>query len=254
MVRSRQVVTAFAALTTLALVAGCGAAASSQPAAVSSPVVASQAPVAPATPAPAPTATPTPAPPTTGPTQVIPATAAPTGDSAAAEQYCTAQGGMLVDRIATWNTNADPSQWVELAGRQTFCEFEMTEDGNTTRISVDLTTLYSEQPTLAGLAYLAKLAPPLTKNGANPAQANCNDNLNGTSDFGTAPAAGGGWVDQAQETFVVMNMCMFADGSAIDEWGITYYADGTVRGADLATRMRYQPGGNVPAIFPATGR
>jgi hypothetical protein len=50
-----------------------------------------------------------------------------------------------------------------------------------------------------------------------------------------------------------MSLCMFADGSAIDEWGITYYSDGTVRGADLATKMRYQPDGPLPAVFVPTG-
>ena len=30
---------------------------------------------------------------------------------AAAKTYCTDKGGMLVDRTATWNTNADPAQF-----------------------------------------------------------------------------------------------------------------------------------------------
>ena len=48
-------------------------------------------------------------------------------------------------------------------------------------------------------------------------------------------------MDTTQKTFVVMDMCVFADGSAIDEFGIWYYANGTVRGADLAPILRYQP-------------
>jgi hypothetical protein len=51
--------------------------------------------------------------------------------------------------------------------------------------------------------------------------------------------------------FIVMSLCLFADGSAIDEWGITYYSDGTVRGADLAAIMRYRPDGPLPAVFVA---
>jgi hypothetical protein len=43
-------------------------------------------------------------------------------DDAAARQYCTDKGGQLVDRVATWNTNADPSARLPLAGRMTFCE------------------------------------------------------------------------------------------------------------------------------------
>ena len=176
-------------------------------------------------------------------------------DTAAAEKYCTDQGGMLVDRVATWNANADQSQWLELAGRMRLCEFETAAGDSPTRISVDLVTLYSEEPTLAGLAYLSRIPPTLpTGSSANPAAYNCMQGLAGTSQFGNTPASGGGWTDTTQPVFVVMSMCMFADGSAIDEWGITYYADGTVRGADLATKMRYQPSGPLPAVFaPAKG-
>jgi putative hemolysin len=170
-------------------------------------------------------------------------------DIAAAEAYCTDQGGMLVDRVATWNVNADSSAWLELAGRMRLCEFESGEGDTTTRISVDLVTLYSEEPTLAGLAYLSKLPPTLPEGSVNPAAFNCMEGLYGTSQFGNAPAAGGGWVDQSQPVFEVMSLCMFADGSAIDEWGITYYATGAIRGADLATKMRYRPSGPLPAVF-----
>jgi putative hemolysin len=175
-------------------------------------------------------------------------------DIAAAEKYCADQGGMLVDRVATWNANADPSQWLELAGRMRLCEFEMGEGDTTTRISVDLVTLYSEEPTLAGLAYLSQVPPTLPEgSGANPAAYNCMEGLAGTSQFGTTSASGGGWTDEAQPVFVVMSLCMFADGSAIDEWGITYYANGDVRGADLATKMRYKPTDPLPPVFVTTG-
>ena len=49
--------------------------------------------------------------------------------------------------------------------------------------------------------------------------------------------------------FTVMNLCVFPDMSAIDEFGIFYYANGIVRGADLATKFRYQPGDTLPGIF-----
>jgi hypothetical protein len=77
-------------------------------------------------------------------------------DDAAALTYCTDKGGTLVDRVATWNTNADAGAQVPLAGRMTFCEFESGEGDQTTRIAVELTTLPSEQPTLAAVAYLSK--------------------------------------------------------------------------------------------------
>ena len=170
-------------------------------------------------------------------------------DTSAAEQYCTDRGGQLTPRIATWNTNADPSAWLQLAGRWTLCEFESGEGDSATRISVDLTTLYSEEPTLAAVAYLAKVQPsPTSEPSGNPASFYCADDLDGTSQFGDT-AAGGGWVDQSQPTFVVMNLCVFADGSAIDEFGLFYHSDGTVRGADLAPLFRYQPGDALPAIY-----
>jgi hypothetical protein len=46
-----------------------------------------------------------------------------------------------------------------------------------------------------------------------------------------------------------VSLCVFPDRSFIDEFGIFYYADGAVRGADLSKVMRYQPGSKLPAIF-----
>src|SRR5262245_657452 len=170
-------------------------------------------------------------------------------DDAAARRYCTDKGGMLVDRTAIWNTNADPAAQLPLAGKMTFCEFEKGKGDGATRISVDLTTLYSEQPTLASVAYLSKVGPVVPpKPGENPGAYDCNTGLGGAGTFGTT-ASGGGWVDASQPVFKVMNLCFFADGSAIDEFGIMYYAAGTVRGADLAPLFRYQPGDKLPAIF-----
>ena len=47
----------------------------------------------------------------------------------------------------------------------------------------------------------------------------------------------------------VVNLYVFPDLSFIDEWGITYYACGVVRGIDLATVMAYQPWA-TPTGFP----
>lgn len=176
-------------------------------------------------------------------------------DNAAARTYCTDQGGKLVERHPVWNTNGNPSTWLRLAGDQTFCEFESGTGDQTTRIAVDLVTLASDAPTLAGLAYLSKVPPTLPETpSTNPAAFNCSTGLGGAQAFGTASVASGGWVNEAEPVFEVMNMCVFADGSAIDEWGITYHSQGTVRGADLATKMRYQPNGELPAVFPRSRR
>ena len=171
---------------------------------------------------------------------------------AAAEAYCTEQGGQLVDRIAMSNTNGDPSARLELAGRMRLCEFESTVDGDDapTRISVDLATLSSAEPTLAAIAYLSKVPtpdPPIV--GQNPAEYTCRVSLQGTASFGNTNLSGG-WVDASQPVFEVMDLCVFADGSAIDEFGIWYYANDIVRGVDLAPPLRYQPGDEgLPAIY-----
>lgn len=189
-----------------------------------------------------------------GPSTFISPTPSAAGafDQASAERYCTEQDGVVVHRTAAWNTNADPSTWLPLAGAIDLCEFESGNGDATTRISVDLVTLSSEQPTLAAIAYLSKVPPTLPTNpGANPAGYDCSAGLGGTSAFGNT-AAGGGWVDFDEPVFKVMNLCVFADMSAIDEFGILYYSQGTVRGADLATKMRYRPNGKLPAIFAPT--
>jgi putative hemolysin len=172
-----------------------------------------------------------------------------------ARDYCLAQGGQLVDRVATSNTNGDPAAQLPLAGRMTFCEFEEGTGDATTRISVDLTTLSSTSPTLAAIAYLSKLPPVLPPQpSANPADYNCTNGLGGTVSWGNDNVSGG-WVDASQPVFTVMDECVFPDFSAIDAFGIFYYANGTVRGADLATKMRYRPDQRgLPQIFePKTG-
>ena len=56
-------------------------------------------------------------------------------------------------------------------------------------------------------------------------------------------------MNKDEPVFVVMNLCVFADESAIDAFGLWYHGDGTIRGADLATKFRYQPGRQLPAMF-----
>ena len=56
-------------------------------------------------------------------------------------------------------------------------------------------------------------------------------------------------MDASQPVFVVMNQCVFADGSSIDEFGLWYHANDVIRGADLAPRFAYQPGDKLPAVY-----
>ena len=191
------------------------------------------------------------APPASGPSgsEAAPPASGSTIDLAAAKRYCTDQGGRLVDRQAIWNTNADPPAWLRLANHLTLCEFESGQGDATTRISVDLVTLSSTEPTLAAIAYLSKAPPTLPRQpSANPADYNCQEGLHGSSTFGNG-LSGGGWVNEDEPVFKVMNLCVFPDLSAIDAFGILYYSQGTVRGVDLATKLRYQPGDRLPAVF-----
>lgn len=154
--------------------------------------------------------------------------------SDAASAYCSDHGGTVEERQPFAGTNNDRSQWLELAGQMTMCRFVAKDES---RIYVDVDTLAAEQPSLAAAAYLAKV-PVTSTGGANPAAVGCSD-LGGTSSFGTQSASGGGWVNDDDPAFTVVDMCVFADGSAIDEWGITYYSNGTVRGVDLAPLFRF---------------
>jgi putative hemolysin len=148
----------------------------------------------------------------------------------------------VVARQATWDTNADQSQWLDLGRTMETCRFEAA-DGS--RIHVDLQARYSEQPSLAAAAYLAATAMAQELPPGNPATAYCTD-IGGSSAFGDN-ASGGGWVWLDDPVDVVVAMCVFADGSAIDEWGLAYHSGGVIRGADLAPLFR--SGEDYPPIY-----
>jgi putative hemolysin len=164
------------------------------------------------------------------------------------EQYCEQSGGQVQGRQPFWNTNGDQAQWLALAGSATMCRFQADDEAKS-RIYVDLTTLSSTEPTLAGLAYLSKVPMPSSTGGGNPATAYCSTELNASSSIGGG-AAGGGWVNTTDPDDVVVSLCVFPDGSFVDEWGLAYHSAGDVRGKDLATVMKYQPSGALPPVFP----
>jgi len=167
--------------------------------------------------------------------------------SAAAAAYCVDQGGQVQTRTADWGTNSDQQSWFALGGTTDMCRFQANDEGGS-RIYVDLTTLYSAQPSLAGLAYLAKEPMAPSAGGANPATGYCSD-LGGSSAFGSGGASGGGWVSTDDPVDTVVALCVFPDLSFIDEWGLAYHSNGDIRGADLASLMKYQPGADVPPVF-----
>ena len=176
------------------------------------------------------------------------ASAAASGD---AEAYCESKGGEVQERTADWGTNGDQASWMTLAGTTSMCRFQ-ADDGAKSRIYVDLTTLSSTEPTLAALAYLSKVPMPASTGGANPATGYCSKELGGSSTFGAVGASGGGWVATTDPDDIVVGLCVFPDLSFIDEWGLAYHSDGTIRGVDLQTVMAYQPS-SLPPVYPTAG-
>jgi putative hemolysin len=166
-----------------------------------------------------------------GPTPTPTATATPSAAataSGAGATACTRSGGTVQSRQPTYGTNGPEASWIELGDPIDVCRWK-AKDGS--RIYTDLVTISSSKPTLAALAYLAKVQPPENTNGANPASLLCTK-LGGASDFGTS-LDGGGLVARNDPDDQVVDPCTFADGSFIEEWGIAYYAAGDVRGTDL---------------------
>ena len=169
-----------------------------------------------------------------------PAAGAPQTNSAAAT-YCTQSGGTVEMRYPFYGTGG--SNPLQLAGSLQVCTFTALDKS---QIFVALDTLYTDQPTLAALAYQAKVPMQPNKSGGNPSSFYCSQ-LGGTDLFGGVNAAGGGWAKADASN--VIAMCIFPDLSTIDSWGLTYHSQGTVRGADLTNLLRYKPP-QAPKVYP----
>jgi len=156
-------------------------------------------------------------------------------DLAKAADYCVKKGGEVDDREPYFNTNDNEQNWLRLAGSQQFCKFTSKKDGS--RIYVELSTLYTDQPTLAALAYYAEV--PVGNCNGNPASCYCSL-LGGSDLFGGVNANGGGWVKKSDPVDTVLEACIFPDMSTIDSWGLTYHSVGIIRGKNLAKVLRYK--------------
>ena len=165
--------------------------------------------------------------------------AVPMADQAAAA-YCTQSGGVVEIRKPVYGTNNPPSQQLQLAGQAAWCRYTQKSDGS--RIHLLLSTLYTQMPTLAALAYYAKVPTKNVKcpGGANPASCYCTY-LGGSDLFGGANLAGGAWVGPpgASDIDVDLEACIFPDMSSIDSWGLAYHANNITRGTDLSKVLRY---------------
>ncbi|MGD9572927.1 MAG: hypothetical protein AB7V62_13640 [Thermoleophilia bacterium] len=162
---------------------------------------------------------------------------------AAWKTYCAKQGGTVQMRTAAAGTNSPPL--LKLGPPVAFCRWHQASDDS--QILVDLRTLTTRKPTLAAIAYLARVQPGRFNPNANPASQYCTK-LGGTDLFGGVNIAGGGWVLRSNANSAV-DMCTFPDGSIIDSFGILYASQGAVRGADLTRKFRYRPGSRLPAVF-----
>jgi putative hemolysin len=166
--------------------------------------------------------------------------AAPAGAQAAAREagadkvagaYCTKTGGVPARMHPFSGTNNDPSQWMQYGNNELACTY--TAD-DSSQITIFEHTLESRKPTMAALAYYAKV--PSEGGVGNPSLAYCVQ-LGGAWQVGNG-FDGGGWATAAGER--VYGLCVFADGSAIDAWGLLYHSADIVRGKDLATVLRFE--------------
>jgi putative hemolysin len=148
--------------------------------------------------------------------------------------YCRSVGGEAQSRIPEYGTN-NPNP-LKLAGTQDFCKFTASDN---TAIFISTDTLYSDKPTLATLAYYAQTPAQSVPNGENPASVYCSK-LGGSDLFGGKNVSGGGWVDNSDKAFTVVQACVFPDLSIIDSFGLFYHANGTIRGRDLSMVLRYE--------------
>jgi len=158
-------------------------------------------------------------------------------DPAAAE-WCASHKGTVVERYPASNASSETP--VAMGPAVRFCEFTGGEGADPTdsRITIRLTTLASDQPSMAAMAYLTKPAMAEGGGSANPASVYCAD-LGGV-EMGGELAPDGGWVNGEDATDVA-ELCVFPDLSIIDSWGLAYHTMGTIRGADLEPMFRWIP-------------
>lgn len=150
--------------------------------------------------------------------------------------YCTSTGGEVEYRKPYYNTNSsDPSQWLRLAGTEAFCQYTKKADGS--RIHISLSSLNAAEPSLAALAYYAKV-PWNGQGNGNPASFYCTQ-LGGSDSFGGVNPFGGGWVEFGAID-EVLEACIFPDNSTIDSWGLLYHSVGIIRGHNLATVLKFR--------------
>jgi putative hemolysin len=155
------------------------------------------------------------------------------------ESWCRDQGG-IVQSYVPRNPEAPTVE-------QPMCVFR-NPDG--TRILISTTTLAAPHATLAAVAYVNSPPPPNTDGAINPAAEYCLA-LGGKTD----PA---GWYPVNQSPARPVPLCVFADNSIIDTWGLASRASHSPHIRDLTSKFRYRTASpsaskSPPSITPAPG-
>ena len=147
-----------------------------------------------------------------------PAAPAPTGP-----ERCEASGGREVIWTLRTPLKEPARAQFDQRGRLPACEWRAA-DGS--KLGLSMRTLAAVQAPQAVKAWLKPVAFD-AKGGGSPAAHYCYQ-IGGTSTtivhWGARGAAAG-----------EMGLCLFADGSAIDDWALFYKQGGDLRGMDLAT-------------------
>src|SRR5258708_3358869 len=145
---------------------------------------------------------------------VTDATSPDAADLRKAGNYCVQKGGEVDIRAPYFNTNADQKSWLRLSGDRNFCKFTSKKDGS--RIHVLLSTLYSDKPTMAALAYYAKVPYGGNCHG-NPGSCYCSQ-LGGTDLFGGINLDGGRLVLKLDTVDSCVGACFFPGLLSNDSW------------------------------------
>jgi hypothetical protein len=148
-------------------------------------------------------------------------------------KQCLDNGGAVQIRQATFGTNGNTP--LKLSGVAAFCEFVSAADHSSIFVLMD--TLTTTKPTLAALAYYAKVKFHGKCEGG-PGSCYCTQ-LGGTDAFGGINIAGGGWV-LGRQASNVLDACVFPDFSSIDAYGLFYHSAGIIRGRDLSGVLGYK--------------
>jgi hypothetical protein len=153
-------------------------------------------------------------------------------------QYCRSTGGAVERRIPEFNTNGGTP--TILAGSADFCVYTSSRGKYRSSIHLLLSTLNATQPTLAALAYYARI--PAGSCSGSPGSCYCSL-LGGTDEFGGINLNGGAWVGRKNDVDPQLDACIFPDLSSIDSFGLFYLTNKPqpiYRGINLAKVLKFK--------------